>query len=89
MGKSAIRLRVIVVVFAVVAAALVMIPKVSAATEVHLTAAGDYGARATTAGVLDKVAQLAPDAHLALGDLAYQDVPTEQQWCDYVKASVR
>ena len=51
MGKSAIRLRVIVVVFAVVAAALVMIPKVSAATEVHLTAAGDYGARATTAGV--------------------------------------
>lgn len=88
MGKSAIRLRVIVVVFAVVAAALVMIPKVSAATEVHLTAAGDYGARATTAGVLDKVAQLAPDAHLALGDLAYQDVPTEQQWCDYVKARV-
>lgn len=88
MGKSTIRVRVVVVILAVVAAALVMVPKVSAAAEVHLTAAGDYGARATTNGVLDKVAQLAPDAHLALGDLAYQDVATEQQWCDFVKARV-
>lgn len=88
MNKSSIRLRVLFVVLAVLATAFVVVPKVSAADEVHLTAAGDYGARTATAGVLDKIAELSPDANIALGDLAYQDVPTEQAWCDYVKARV-
>lgn len=88
MGNVKTRVRAIVVVLIVIAAALVVIPRVSAADEVHLTAAGDFGARANTAAVLDKVAQLSPDAMLALGDLSYQDVTTEQQWCDYVKAKV-
>ena len=67
-----------VIIGALVATALVLVaPGATAATEVHLTAAGDYGARASTATVLSKVAELDPDAHLALGDLAYGDtVPT-------------
>jgi PKD repeat protein len=59
-----------------------------AASQVHLTAAGDYGARATTDAVLRKVAELDPDAHLALGDLAYGDATPETAWCSYVKARV-
>ncbi len=88
MGNIKVRVRSIVVVLVVLAAALIAIPRVSAADEVHLAAAGDFGARANTAAVLDKVADLSPDAMLALGDLSYQDVTTEQQWCDYVKARV-
>jgi PKD repeat protein len=59
---------------------------VEAADEVRLTAAGDYGARASTVTVLDKIAELAPDAHLALGDLAYGDSADEYAWCNFVKA---
>jgi PKD repeat protein len=65
-----------------------VLPRAGAATEVHLTAAGDYGARSSTATVLQKIAELDPDAHLAIGDLAYGDVATEKAWCDYVKARV-
>ena len=88
MGNFKVRVRSIVVVLVVLAAALIVMPRVSAADEVHLAAAGDFGARANTALVLNKVAELSPDAMLALGDLSYQDVATEQQWCDYVKARV-
>jgi len=81
------RVRVIVVaVVALIAAMIAVIPRVSAATEVHITAAGDFGARATTAQVLDKTAELNPDAALALGDLAYEDLSPETAWCDFVKA---
>ncbi|MCU0693324.1 MAG: metallophosphoesterase [Polyangiaceae bacterium] len=67
---------------------LVQVPQAGAANEVHLVAAGDFGARAATDTVLTKMAQLAPDAALALGDLAYEDVPSESAWCSYVKARV-
>ncbi len=67
---------------------LVQVPQAGAANEVHLVAAGDFGARAATDTVLTKMAQLAPDAVLALGDLAYEDVPSESAWCSYVKARV-
>ena len=60
----------------------------SAAVEVHLTAAGDYGARPTTGAVLDKIAEINPDAHLALGDLAYGDSLDEYAWCGFVKQHV-
>jgi Calcineurin-like phosphoesterase len=77
------------VVVAITASTLIFaIPHAPAATQVHLTAAGDYGARASTATVLQKIADLHPDAHLALGDLAYGDVTSEPAWCNYVKARV-
>ena len=54
------------IALAVVASTLVfVVPRADADTEVHLTAAGDFGARAATATVLDKIADLDPDAHLA------------------------
>lgn len=59
-----------------------------AAPEVHLTAAGDYGASPATDGVLAEIARLDPDAHVVLGDLAYGYSPTPYRWCDYVKGFV-
>lgn len=67
---------------------LVQVPQAGAANEVHLVAAGDFGARAATDTVLTKMAQLAPDAVLALGDLAYLDRTPESAWCSYVKDRV-
>ena len=61
----------------------------SGADEVHLTAAGDYGANpATTARVLDGVRRARPDAHLALGDLSYGRSGEEAEWCRFVRAHV-
>jgi hypothetical protein len=68
--------------------AVVVVSPSAAAPEVHLTAAGDYGASADTDRVLAEVARRDPDAHLALGDLAYDYSPTPYQWCDYVKQHV-
>ncbi|MFZ1287810.1 MAG: PKD domain-containing protein [Candidatus Phosphoribacter sp.] len=62
--------------------------QVRAASEVHLVAAGDFGARAATDTVLTRIADLNPDAALALGDLAYRDAVPETAWCAYVKARV-
>lgn len=74
--------------FALAVAVLVAVPQTQAATSVHLTAAGDYGARDTTNSVLAAIKQANPDAHFALGDLKYGDVATEQAWCSFVKAQV-
>lgn len=68
-------------------AGLAVVPRVGAATEVHLVAAGDFGARPAVRSVLDEMADQQPDAALVLGDLAYQDVATETDWCAYVKQS--
>ncbi len=67
---------------------VVQVPQAGAASEVHLVAAGDFGARAATDSVLTKMAELAPDAALALGDLAYLDRTPESAWCSYVKDRV-
>ena len=67
---------------------LVQVPQAGAANEVHLIAVGDFGARATTDSVLTKIAELSPDAALALGDLAYRDLTPESAWCTYVKDRV-
>jgi PKD repeat protein len=72
----------------VVSTVVLAMPRAKAVTEVHLTAAGDFGARAATATVLDRLADLEPDAHLALGDLAYRDLVPETAWCSYVKQRV-
>ncbi len=71
-----------------VAAFAVIVTPGQAATEVTLTAAGDYGANSATAAVLSEAARIGPDAHLALGDLAYGDVATPYDWCDFVKQQV-
>ena len=77
------------VVVAVVAAGVVVgSTGARASVEVHLAAAGDFGARSSTASVLGELAQLNPDAFLGLGDLAYEDVPDEPSWCNYVKGKV-
>lgn len=54
----------------------------AAAREVHLTAAGDYGAGPETDLVLNEIARRDPDAHLAVGDLAYGYSATPYHWCD-------
>ena len=78
----------LIVVGAAVAGLLTAISPSSAAQEVRLTAAGDYGARAATVSVLDEVARIRPDAHLAVGDLAYGDSVDEYAWCGFVKQRV-
>ena len=78
-----------VCVLALVASTLVLaMPRARADTEIHLTAAGDFGARTATGTVLDRIAALDPDAHLALGDLAYRDLVPESAWCSYVKSHI-
>ncbi len=69
-------------------AAVAVTSQGDAATEVHLTAAGDYGVQPATVTVLDEVTRRAPDAHLALGDLSYGNVATESDWCNFVKGRV-
>lgn len=81
------------VLLAASAALLLVVPlvglgRVDAATEVRLVAAGDFGARAETRGVLRGMAALAPDAALALGDLAYRDLTPESAWCAFVKSEL-
>jgi hypothetical protein len=91
-GRARARYRslIIVVPFAVVAMAVAaaVAPRAPADVQVHLTAAGDYGAKAATATVLQQVAARHPDAHLALGDLAYGDLTPETAWCTFVKNRV-
>ncbi len=95
MGKPANTWRVSGVVAAVVLvgaaialAFVVTAPGAHGDTEIHLTAAGDYGARTTSESVLQKIADLDPDAHLAVGDFEYQDASPESAWCNFVKEKV-
>ncbi len=67
---------------------LVAVPPAAAADEVHLVAAGDFGARTATDTVLTEMATRDPDAALALGDLAYRDLSPESAWCSYVTNKV-
>jgi PKD repeat protein len=87
-GRVALVAIATLAVVAATAGLFAVMPDARAATEVHLTAAGDYGARTTTASVLQKVADLDPAAHLAIGDLAYGDAIPEGAWCKYVNALV-
>ncbi|WP_241977977.1 PKD domain-containing protein [Cryobacterium sp. TMS1-13-1] len=58
------------------------------ATSVHFTASGDISASAGAAATLTQVAAIAPDLHLALGDLSYGATGAEQAWCDFVTSRV-
>jgi hypothetical protein len=63
-------------------------PVPDAEPSVHFTASGDMGAGRQSAAVLDQVASIRPDLHLALGDLSYDTAGAEQAWCDFVTAKV-
>ncbi|MCA4131285.1 metallophosphoesterase [Arthrobacter sp. M4] len=54
----------------------------------HITAAGDYAAFATTRKVLSRIRSVNPDLNLALGDLSYGNPGTERSWCDLVVSEV-
>ncbi|TXH41446.1 MAG: hypothetical protein E6Q90_11685 [Actinobacteria bacterium] len=56
---------------------------VDAASSVHIVAAGDFGTTADAGSVLDRIADLAPDAAFAVGDLSYNNAP-ESDWCAFV-----
>ena len=51
-------------------------------------AAGDHGANANTAGSLAALDASPASFYLALGDLDYDETPTDAAWCDYVHANL-
>ncbi len=58
------------------------------ASSFTFTTVGDYGASANTNLVLTGIANAGANFHLALGDLKYEELPTETDWCNYVKSYV-
>lgn len=52
------------------------------------TAAGDYGANPNTQNVLRGVSQSGSDFHLFLGDLSYNELMPETEWCSFVKTHI-
>ena len=87
-GRSRRARAALITALVLIALTAVVVPaeQVRAASGVNLVAAGDFGARAATDTVLTRIADLNPDAALALGDLAYRDAVPETAWCAYVKA---
>ncbi|HEY5514579.1 MAG TPA: PKD domain-containing protein, partial [Pengzhenrongella sp.] len=67
---------------------------IGAEPAVHFTAAGDYhftttgGGNAEAVAVFKKIAEIAPDLNLALGDMSYGLPGSEQSWCDAVTGYV-
>lgn len=51
-------------------------------------AAGDHNDGSFAVASLDRLAQSGADFYLALGDMSYDNVNPESQWCDLVKAHV-
>lgn len=47
-------------------------------------AAGDHGANANSAAALLRLDRSNAEFYLALGDLDYDETPTDRAWCDYV-----
>lgn len=58
------------------------------AGSLQITAAGDYSSDRAAAGVLERIAAVKPDVHLAVGDLSYGTPGQEGKWCDFVKSTV-
>lgn len=61
-------------------------PEPVAEPSVRFTASGDIGAGAQSGAVLDQVASIRPDLHLALGDLSYDRAGAEKSWCNFVSS---
>jgi hypothetical protein len=53
---------------------------------VVFAAAGDHGANSRAAASLSALDRSGAAFYLALGDLDYDQTPTDEAWCDYVKA---
>ena len=60
----------------------------SVPTSFTFAAAGDHGASATTTASLLALDASPASFYLALGDLDYDETPTDAAWCDYVHASL-
>ena len=69
---------------AVIIACVSMAPSARALT---MSFAGDYGSDANAKTVLARINATAPDFHLALGDLSYDQID-EKSWCSMVKERV-
>jgi hypothetical protein len=78
---------VLAVVAGLVAWQLKIFPWQKGATELHVTAVGDYSSSKAAAGVLARIGEIKPDAHFALGDMSYGTKGTEQAWCDLVTSN--
>jgi hypothetical protein len=59
-------------------------PQATAPNTFTFAAAGDHGANSGVAAFA-KLDQSGVDFYLALGDLDYDQTPTDEAWCDYVK----
>ena len=51
---------------------------------VRFTASGDIAAGTESEAVIDQIASISPDLHLALGDLSYAEAGAEKSWCDFI-----
>ena len=51
---------------------------------VRFTASGDIAAGRQAEAVIEQIASIRPDLHLALGDLSYDEVGAEKSWCNFV-----
>ncbi|MFA6076922.1 MAG: metallophosphoesterase [Candidatus Paceibacterota bacterium] len=49
------------------------------------TSAGDYGVNSFTVKNLKNIAKEMPDLHFVLGDLSYDEVKPETEWCNMMK----
>jgi hypothetical protein len=61
---------------------------VVSSTSFTFAAAGDHGANARTTASLFSLNQSPAAFYLALGDMSYNETPSEQAWCDYVHANL-
>lgn len=59
-------------------------PVPEAEPSVRFTASGDIAAGEASAAVIDQIASIRPDLHLALGDLSYDEAGAEESWCSFV-----
>jgi chitodextrinase len=58
----------------------------AAPSTISFAAAGDHGANTTADASLRALDQSGVNFYLALGDLDYDQTPSDEAWCDYVKA---
>jgi chitodextrinase len=68
------------------ATVMVTTPAPPPATSFVFAAGGDHGANSRTAATLNALDGSGASFYLALGDLDYDEVPTDEAWCEYVKA---
>jgi fibronectin type 3 domain-containing protein len=63
-------------------------PPAPPATSFVFGAGGDHGANSKTSATLRALDASGASFYLALGDLDYDETPTDEAWCDFVKANL-